>query len=63
MNRPSPDDLNDIIMAEQREKIKELEKENKLLKARNEELNENCYGLAKENKELKKKLDILYHYV
>lgn len=33
MNRPSPDDMNDIIMAEQRAKIKELEKENKELKA------------------------------
>lgn len=32
MNRPSPDDMNDIIMAEQRAKIKELEKENKELK-------------------------------
>jgi len=33
MNRPSPDDMNDIIMAEQRAKIKKLEKENKELKA------------------------------
>ena len=33
MNRPSPEDMNDIIMAEQRAKIKELEKENKELKA------------------------------
>lgn len=33
MNRPSPDDMKEIIMAEQREKIKELEKENMELKA------------------------------
>ena len=33
MNRPSPDDMKEIIMAEQRAKIKKLEKENKELKA------------------------------
>lgn len=32
MNRPSPDDMKEIIMSEQRAKIKELEKENKKLK-------------------------------
>lgn len=63
MNRPSPDDMNDIIMAEQRAKIKELEEENKRLTERNRELfddiigtNVKCRRLKEENKELKKKL-------
>ena len=48
------------------ERYKELEKENKklkkerdLYKARNEELNENCFWLARENDELKKELEKL----
>ena len=38
-------------------KARDLKKENKCLKARNEELNENCYWLAKENETLKMWLD------
>lgn len=49
--------IQDLELADK--EIARLRKENKLLKARNEELNENCYGLAKENKELKKKLEKL----
>ena len=52
-------DIKDAACVRYQKRIAVLEKENKLLKARNEELNENCYGLAKENKELKKKLNLL----
>lgn len=38
MNRPSPDDMKEIIMAEQRVKIEKLEKKNKELKEENKEL-------------------------
>ena len=51
------------VKAEDYKKIaienKKLKKERDLYKARNEELNENCYSLAKENDELKKELDKL----
>ncbi len=73
MNRPSPDDMNDIIMAEQRAKIKELEKENEELKNNLEEVAKELIQhheeyknmadmvveLQKENEELKNKLDKL----
>lgn len=71
MNRPSPDDMNDIIMAEQRAKIKELEGENKALKNNLEEVAKELIQhheeyknmadmvveLQKENKELREILD------
>lgn len=73
MNRPSPDDMKEIIMAEKRAKIEELEEENKKLKEevkkRKMVADENWAGydmmkdeyekLEKENKEIKKKLE---HY-
>jgi chromosome segregation ATPase len=56
-------DIKDAACVRYQKRIEELEKDNrklyneyKLLKARNEELNENCYGLAKENRELENKL-------
>ena len=60
MNRPSPDDLKEIIMAEQRAKIKELEKENKELKKYKDkdalDIIRWSEKLREENEELKEKL-------
>lgn len=72
MNRPSPDDMNDIIMAEQRAKIKELEEENEELKNNLEEIAKELIQhheeyknmadmvveLQEENKKLKEELQI-----
>ena len=53
-------DIKDAACVRFQKRIAELEEENKklkeerdLYKARNEELNENCFWLAKENKKLK----------
>ena len=44
-------------IAELEEENKKLKKERDLYKARNEELNENCFWLAKENEKLKSDLE------
>ena len=44
---------------ELREENKKLKKERDLYKARNEELNEDCFWLANENKNLKEQIDKL----
>jgi peptidoglycan hydrolase CwlO-like protein len=63
MNRPIPEDMNDIIMAEQRAKIKELEKENKDIqehlryyKTKSEFLNKVIVKYQEENKELRQEI-------
>ena len=66
MNRPSPDDMNDIIMSELREENKKLKKEvnfyykaAKQFRKDKDVLMKENEELEKENKELKEKLDKL----
>ena len=59
MNRPSPEDMNDMIMSEQREEIKKLKEENKTLKDNIEFLHQCLDDRDKSIEIMKEKLDKL----
>ena len=61
-NKSQSEVINNVFIPQKErleEENKKLKKERDLYKARNEELNENCFWLAKENDELKKELEKL----